>query len=154
MLDTDAIKAQLGTITSTRLPPDWDAKEFERWCVDNLRALIAEVEQLRTENAQACDSCQGLWRAMAEKQIGELRTEAERLRGDLALEMHKVIACGVAARNPDANLSRTGVYATEWDSPQAADVRALRDDRDRLRAILAKLRDADVMQAEREVDNA
>lgn len=46
---------------------------------------------------------------------------------------HKVITCGVAARHPDANLSRTGAYASKWDSPQAQDVRALRDERDALR---------------------
>lgn len=107
MIDTDAIKAQLGTITSTRLPLDWDAEEFERWCVDNLRALIAEVE---------------------------------RLRGEVKLLTHQIITCGVAAGHPDPNLSRTGIYATEWDSPQANEVRALRDDRDTLKAEVERLK--------------
>lgn len=46
---------------------------------------------------------------------------------------HKVITGGVAARHPDANLSRTGMYGSKWNSPQAEEVRKLRDERDALR---------------------
>jgi len=67
--------------------------------------------------------------------IEALAAEVERLR-------HQVITCGVAARHPDADLTRTGSYAGKWNSQQAEDVRALRADRDRLRAALGGLLDA------------
>ncbi len=59
--------------------------------------------------------------------VAELRAEVERLRAALHIETHKVITCGVAASHPDASLSRRMEYAGKWDSPQAQDVRKLRD---------------------------
>ena len=58
------------------------------------------------------------------------------LRKALNLATHKCITCGVAASHPDPKLTTTGAYATKWDSQQAQQVRALREERDRLRAAL------------------
>jgi hypothetical protein len=52
------------------------------------------------------------------------------------LTTHKIITCGVAASHPDANLSRTKAYGGKWDSPQAQEVRKLRDERDELQGVL------------------
>lgn len=64
----------------------------------------------------------------------QIKSALDRLKADLLLAEHKVIACGVAARHPDASLASTGPYANEWDSPQLEEVRKLRADRDRLAA--------------------
>jgi hypothetical protein len=66
--------------------------------------------------------------------------ELRNLREYVKLLEHKVITCGVAPRHPDATLTRKGAYANEWKSPQADDVRKLRDERDSLRAELDALR--------------
>ena len=62
-----------------------------------------------------------------------------RLRAELKLMEHKVITCGVAATNPDAGLTLRDDYM-QWNSPQADAVRALRAERDSLRAELEALR--------------
>lgn len=54
------------------------------------------------------------------------RRELDALRDDAQILTHKIITCGVAARHPDANLTRSGAYASKWDSPQAQEVRRLR----------------------------
>lgn len=74
--------------------------------------------------------------APLEQRIRELEADRDAYAKHAKLVEHKVITCGVAARHPDANLSRTGSYAGKWDSPQAQDVRALRADRDRLKSAL------------------
>ncbi|MGU5698616.1 hypothetical protein ACV1D9_15820 [Aeromonas allosaccharophila] len=59
------------------------------------------------------------------------------LKEALARTTHQVITCGVAARHPDANLSRReSDYGGKWDSPQAESVRQLRQERDELLAAL------------------
>jgi hypothetical protein len=80
--------------------------------------------------------------------ITALEGEVAMLRDALHIETHKVITCGVAASHPDASLSRRMEYSGKWDSPQAQQVRALREDRDAaerratdLEYELAKLRD-------------
>lgn len=53
------------------------------------------------------------------------------------LLVHKLITCGVAASHPDANLSkREKDYGGKWDSPQAQEVRKVRQQRDELLAAL------------------
>ncbi len=72
--------------------------------------------------------------------VQELERENAELHAEVNLVTHKVITCGVAARHPDANLSRTGAYAKEWNSQQADDVRALRDSKERAESELAALK--------------
>lgn len=60
-----------------------------------------------------------------------------RLRSELKLMERKVITCGVAATNPDAGLTLRDGYM-QWTSPQADAVRALRAERDSLRADLSE----------------
>lgn len=74
-------------------------------------------------------------RTMGEHQHDEIA----RLRAELKLMEHKVITCGVAATNPDAGLTLRDDYM-QWNSPQADAVRALRAERDSLRAELEALR--------------
>jgi hypothetical protein len=62
--------------------------------------------------------------------ITALEGEVAMLRDALHIETHKVITCGVAASHPDASLSRRMEYSGKWDSPQAQQVRALRDKAD------------------------
>lgn len=52
--------------------------------------------------------------------------ECEVLRKELSLMEHKVITCGVAATNKEAE-KKGSHYLTKWDSPQAEEVRKLRD---------------------------
>lgn len=87
--------------------------------------------ELRDEMLKRC----GMYRPFT-----ELSEEVEQLRNRVELLTHQVITCGVAASHPDANLSRTKSYGSTWDSPQAAQVRTLRDDRDRLLAECERLR--------------
>lgn len=55
------------------------------------------------------------------------------LRSELQLATHKLLTCGVAARHPDASLSRReSDYGGKWNSPQAESVRQLRQQRDEL----------------------
>jgi hypothetical protein len=90
-----------------------------------------EIEQLTDEAASALET--------ANSRLAELETERDAFRTQATLNQHMVITCGVAASHPDPNLSRTGAYASAWNSEQANKVRALRDDRDRLRARVAEL---------------
>jgi multidrug efflux pump subunit AcrA (membrane-fusion protein) len=69
----------------------------------------------------------------ANARIAALEVERDGFRKQADLYQHMVITCGVAARHSDANLSKTGAYAGKWNSQQANEVRALRDDRDALR---------------------
>lgn len=67
-------------------------------------------------------------RIVAEKdaEIGRLRKRIVHLKEQRTLMEHKVIACGVAATHPDAQLAASGVYKTEWNSQQLEEVIALR----------------------------
>lgn len=71
--------------------------------------------------------------AAALNEWAELRATVADLRDALKLMEHKVITCGVAATHPDAALTMRADYM-KWDSPQAEAVRALRAERDDLRA--------------------
>jgi hypothetical protein len=73
-------------------------------------------------------------------ELAEVRSERDAFAKYNDLLTHKVITCGVAAHHPDPNLSKTGAYAAKWDSPQARDVRALRDRCDAAESQLAELR--------------
>lgn len=78
--------------------------------------------------------------------IATLTAERDAAIERLTVATRKVICCGVAATNPNAELTRMPPYSTIWDSPQAEDVRRLRAERDALRAIVDKLpRTADVV---------
>lgn len=76
-------------------------------------------------------------RALAEEVL-RLRAEVESLAKDRKLMEMKVITCGVAATNPDANLTLRADYM-QWDSPQAGYVRALRAEVAKMRALLLDL---------------
>lgn len=59
------------------------------------------------------------------------------IRKELSLSTHKLLTCGVAARHPDASLSRReSDYGGKWNSHQAESVRQLRQERDELLAAL------------------
>lgn len=77
--------------------------------------------------------------------------EIEALRAEVKLLTHKVITCGVAADHPDKNLTRTGAYASDWNSQQAERVRALRARAERLAEALREVREyvTDALQAQR-----
>ena len=88
------------------------------WCFDSDRAQAAR------------------WLAT----VDALRAERDEARANAGLMEMKLVACGVAAHHSDPNLTRTGVYAGKWDSQQAEDVRRLRAERDRLKALLGEAR--------------
>jgi len=73
-------------------------------------------------------------------ELAEIRSERDSFAKHNDLLTHKIITCGVAARNPDPKLSKVGAYVGKWDSPQAQDVRALRDRCDAAESQLAELR--------------
>jgi hypothetical protein len=68
----------------------------------------------------------------SEDAINDVLSAFRALRAEVSLLTHKLLTCGVAASHPDPALSRTGAYAGKWDSPQAEEVRKLRDERDTL----------------------
>ena len=67
-----------------------------------------------------------------DEEIAELRKALDSYAQINQLLTHKIITCGVAASHSDAGLSRRGAYAGKWNSPQAEEVRALRDKYDAL----------------------
>ncbi|MEY1661556.1 hypothetical protein [Isoalcanivorax beigongshangi] len=67
-------------------------------------------------------------------EISELEAERDSYKAEAELNMHRVITCGVAARNPDPELTRRGEYADKWNTDQAESVRKLREERDALMA--------------------
>ncbi len=80
----------------------------------------------------------------AEAALTEMRAErdealkdAKVLRASHKLLTHKIITCGIAATHPNADLTKTGAYADDWDSPQAQSVRELRAELAEARARLA-----------------
>ena len=80
-------------------------------------------------------------RIVAEKdaEIGRLRKRIVHLKEQRTLMEHKVIACGVAATHPDAQLAASGVYKTEWNSQQLEEVIALRTRAEAAEAEVARL---------------
>jgi len=70
-----------------------------------------------------CTDCQI---AISKREVDELKAELRAYKAECSLLTHKVITCGVAATHPDVNLTRTGAYIGEWNSPQAERVRELR----------------------------
>lgn len=105
----------------------WDEKDALFVMARAAIAKVAGAEAAATAATVAGPS------ALSER-IRELEAERDMWVRGYKLMEHKVITCGVAAGHSDPNLSRTGIYAGEWNSQQANHVRALRDDRDRLRA--------------------
>lgn len=71
-----------------------------------------------------------------------LQRERDDWKASSKLMEHKVITCGVAATNPDAELTRRGAYGEKWNSPQAEAVRVLRAERDAARAERDRYHDA------------
>jgi hypothetical protein len=78
-------------------------------------------------------------RANVTAALASAQAREEELRAEVALLTHKLITCGVAADHPNPNLTRTGAYASEWDSQQAERVRGLRDRAERLEEALREL---------------
>jgi len=70
----------------------------------------------------------------AKQRIAELEGENDGFKRECALNLHRVIACGVAATHPDANLVNTGAYAKKWGSAQLDSVKELRQRADSLAA--------------------
>lgn len=82
----------------------------------------------------------------------ELARQVAMLQKAATLETHKLITCGVAASHPDPNLSRREKdYGGKWDSPQAQQVRALRERAERAESTLAA---ADVALVAAQAENA
>lgn len=81
MLDIEAIKARLDELQAADaacVKEPWDVVAYRRWfdvygevrrrVAEDERFLLAEVERLRTENVQACDSCDGLTKVLRDRQ--------------------------------------------------------------------------------------
>lgn len=78
--------------------------------------------------------------AAVEAERDELRATEAAWRKLNDTLLHQVLCCGVAASHPDAALTTRGAYAGRWNSKQAEAVRALRADRDSLRAELERIK--------------
>lgn len=105
--------------------------ELRRWryehdCRYTLGA-VADLDLVHCPIDNPCVRCQ------RRLEWGAAQKENAELRASLKLMEHKVITCGVAATHPDAALTLRADYM-KWNSPQAEAVRALRADRDELRA--------------------
>ena len=104
-----------------------------------LESAIAEIAAERDRYRDALVARHGGEPLELLSELDAARAERDRAIAECKLMEHKVITCGVAAHHPDANLTRTGAYAEEWDSPQAEDVRKLRAERDAVRQELNEL---------------
>lgn len=94
------------------------------------------------------------------KEIDALKAERDELRATEAAWrklndtlLHQVLCCGVAASHPDATLTTREAYAGKWNSKQAEAVRALRADRDSLRAELERIKALEPVAYARFADN-
>lgn len=87
----------------------------------------------------------------AESALAELRVEVEVWKKQADLYLHMIIACGVAATHPDANLTKTCTYADKWDSQQLRHVQALRQRADTAEARLERAERA-IASALREIE--
>lgn len=105
--------------------------------------LLAEIERLRAVETRAQYFCDR--QADLQVEYDQLRAEADKnpWRVECELREHQLLTCGVAATHPDPNLTRTGAYATKWDSQQAEEVRQLRAERDEAQRAAALHRDMD-----------
>lgn len=130
------------------------AKERLRWLSRKLVGAEQSMQEARTKIAsllmQRSDTGLAIDAALRDGVVPEhhpLRSRLEMLANHrqreqelleaVALATHQVITCGVAAKHPDANLSRReSDYGGKWDSPQAESVRQLRQERDELLAAL------------------
>lgn len=111
----------------------WNEVEIEQKIRDGHFARAAKAEAALALHQKQIDADTA--------NIEDMRAEEIRLKTALAeanaardIYEHMVITCGVIASHPDATLGDRGAYANEWNSKQADDVRALRRDRDKLRA--------------------
>lgn len=117
-----------------QMTPDPDSTPAEWFCESDMTdyaraAVLADRERLKAE-------------------ISELEAERDSYKAEAELNMHRVITCGVAARNPDPELTRRGEYADKWNTDQAESVRKLREERDALMASVVVALEAvqDVLQ--------
>jgi hypothetical protein len=109
--------------------------------IDNLGPLLTHFRERCSCSQQAtmcfvaCEASElAVNVEMAQHQIRTAMAELETARRDVGLLEHKLTTCGVAASHPDPMLSRcVASWGGPFDSPQAEDVRKLRDDRDALR---------------------
>ena len=95
--------------------------------------LAEELAEAREEISQLQADKDELYTA-AVKDNEEAQSALAAARKEITLLTRKIITCGVAASHPDVNLSRTGAYAGAWDSPQAEEVRKLREEIEQLKA--------------------
>ncbi len=104
-------------------------------------ALLSELDAARAERDAAISQASSLTGRLdgALEVQRKLRAERDDWKASSKLMEHKVITCGVAATNPDAELTRRGAYGEKWNSPQAEAVRVLRAERDAVRQELNEL---------------
>lgn len=141
-----ALRAEAGYEDNGGLLDDCDY--YARQAETALRAadvpeLLAEIERLRAVETRAQYFCDR--QADLQVEYDQLRAEADKnpWRVECELREHQLLTCGVAATHPDPNLTRTGAYATKWDSQQAEEVRQLRAERDEALRAAALHRDMD-----------
>jgi len=70
-----------------------------------------------------------------------LKRERDEAKDEAELNLHRVLACGVAATHPDSTLMDREPYAGKWRTQQSNEVRQLRADRDRLQQQVNDARD-------------
>lgn len=100
-------------------------------------SFLRRIPELEAEvQEQARLNGMGAERELALRaQVARLEAENAAWREHAETLTHQVICCGVAVSHPDPDLTKHGAYAGKWNSAQAEEVRKLRAERDRLRAI-------------------
>jgi len=90
----------------------------------------SDYEALKRERDKWEDTAHKTAETLAEHtlKVAELAKQLAEARERVKLLEHKIITCGVAASHPDPELSRRkSDYGGPWDSPQAEEVRKLRE---------------------------
>lgn len=96
---------------------------------DGVNLTLAQWEHVFFVNPDILNL--SLEKKKTEMELEIVLKECEVLKKELSLMEHKVITCGVAATNKEAE-TKCSAYLTKWNSPQAERVRKLREDKDAL----------------------
>ena len=106
--------------------------------IEQMKPLVEWLQSLKqyreTGSSPHSDPYGSFIRVVYKTDLTAILTAMQGAKDEIHLATHKCITCGVVATHPDEAVWNGGIYAGEWNSPQADDVRKLRRERDALAA--------------------